>query len=93
MPASAESDVTVTVALTSAPLVGAVTEPVGGVVSMVAELLAALVAVQVWKNAVTRHTKVPSPGTSEQPRAVIRVDAVVPQASLQTEPDVARRSM
>ena len=72
---------------------GAVTEPVGGVASMVAELLASLVAVQVRKNAVTRHKKIPSPGASEQPRAVIRVDAVVPQAPLQTEPDVSRRSM
>ena len=67
-----------------APLVGAVTEPVGGVASMVAEPLAPLAAVQVEKPAVTRQTNVPSPGTSEQPRAVIRVDALVPQASLQS---------
>ena len=83
---------TVTVALTAAPLVGAVTEPVGGVASMVAEPLAPLAAVQVEKPAVTRQTNVPSPGTSEQSRAVIRVDALVPQASVQSEPDVARRS-
>ena len=83
---------TVTVALIVAPLEGAVSEPVGGVASMVAEPLAPLAAVQVRKNAVTRQTKVPSPGVSEQPRAVMRVGAVVPHAPLHTEPDVARRS-
>ena len=91
-PASAESAVTVTVALTAAPLDGAVSEPVGAVVSTIAELLTPLVAVQVRKNAVTRHTKSPSPGTSEQSRAAVGVEAVVSHASLQTDPAVWRRS-
>ena len=92
LPASAESAATVTVAFTLAPLDGAVSEPVGGVVSMIAELLDPLVAVQVRKNAVTRHTKSPSPGSSEQSRAVIGVDAVVSHAPVQVEPAVSRRS-
>ncbi len=93
VPRSAESAVTLTVPLTIAPLAGAVSEPVGEVSSTVTELLAALVAVQVWKTAVTRQVNVPSPRTSVQSSAAVGFEASVPQAPLQSEPVASRRSM
>ena len=92
VPASAESEVTLTVPLTSAPLAGAVTEPVGSVVSMMVALLSLPVDVQLAKIAVTRQTKVPSPGASEHASDAVGADALVPHASVQTDPDVSRRS-
>jgi hypothetical protein len=90
---SAESEVTVSVPAAFAPVAGAVTVPVGDLESMVTELLVPLAAVHEWKYAVTRHSNVPSPGTSEQLSAAIRIDAVVPQTSFQVEPDASRRSI